>query len=111
MSAHWFLVECADNDPIGKRGAPPLGDVVRVIVSPSLRVTLELRDQESVERDAAAKGYEMTFASAYSGVSRFHMEKLEDAVLKWLRERYSIANRLDVRIEPRVRIRVPSGIQ
>jgi hypothetical protein len=100
----WFFVECADNRP----ERPILGEIVTVLVSPKLDVRLELRSQDQVERDAVDKGCEISFCSAYSGASRFHMEKLQEAVLLWLMDRYPIShkNRFDVSIEPKVKIRV-----
>ena len=100
----WFFVECADNRP----ERPILGEIVTVLVSSKLDVRLELRSKEQVENDAVDKGCEISLCSAYSGASRFHMEKLEEAVLRWLSERYAInyKNRFDVSIEPKVKIRV-----
>jgi hypothetical protein len=102
MSAPWLIVEVEDSC----RGPEPLGELIRVKVSPTLVVSLEPRSLREVEESAYANGCEMMHLNiAFTGCSRLHWERAERAVLEFLkRSGFEIKNRFDVSIEPKIRI-------
>lgn len=104
MSSTWFIVEATDND----HGPEPLGELLRFSVAPSLAIFKEDRTVDQILDAATAKGYECAFASSLHGASRFHLEKMESAVRRWLYAHgYEIKNRFDISIEPKARILIP----